>query len=210
MPLIKMQPTGTQSAWALWFITETEQELSSYIKELPEQNVVNATKRLEWLAGRVLLQHLAKQVGLEYEGLRKDEYGKPFLKNLPHHISLSHSFPYVAAQIDLHQEIGIDLEQPKSKLLHIAHRILSLTELVDAGNDVVKHCVYWCAKETMYKAYGKKGLHFSDQLQVKPFTLRNAGDLHGKINVSNHSRDLMMTYLIQPDYVLVCTKTSSL
>jgi len=209
MPLIKMQPTGNQSAWALWFIEETESEFHSRLMERPEQNVVNATKRLEWLAGRVLLQHLTEQVGLKYEGLHKDEYGKPFLKNLPHHISLSHSFPYVAAQIDLHQEIGIDLEQPKSKLLHIAHRILSPAELLDAGNEVVKHCVYWCAKEAMYKAYGKKGLHFSDQLQVKPFTLYNTGELHGKINVRDHSRDLMMTYFIQPDYVLVCTKTAS-
>jgi len=209
MPLIKIQDTGKQSAWALWFISEDEQELTSLIKDQPDATTINAIKRLEWLAGRVLLRQLVEHAGLDYQGTIKDEFGKPFLKNLPHHISLSHSFPYVAAQIDSHYEIGIDLEQPKSKLLNIAHRILSPTELTDAGNDVVKHCVYWCAKETMYKAYGKKGLHFSDQLQVKPFVLLNAGDLYGRINAKETSRDLTMTYIIQPDYVLVHTKTQS-
>ena len=207
MPLIKMQTTGNQSAWALWFISETEQEFTSTIEERPESIIINATKRLEWLAGRVLLQQLTDQFGLEYQGTTKNEFGKPFLKNLPHHISLSHSFPYVAAQIDLHFEIGIDLEQPKTKLLNIAQRVLSPTELIDAGTDIVKHCVYWCAKETMYKVYGKKGLHFSNQLLVKPFELLRAGDLYGKINARDSSRDLSMTYLIQPDYVLVLTKT---
>ena len=115
----------------------------------------------------------------------------------------------MATQIDLQEDIGIDLEQPKSKLLTIAHRILSPTELIDAGQDVVKHCVYWCAKETLYKAYGKKGLHFSDQLHIKPFVLLNGGDLYGRINAKGRSRDLTMSYIIQPDYVLVHTKTQS-
>lgn len=210
MPLIKIQNTGKQSAWALWFISEEEQELTAISEEQPDATIINSIKRLEWLAGRVLLRQLAEHVGLAYQGTIKDEFGKPFLKNLPHHISLSHSFPYVAAQIDLNQEIGIDLEQPKSKLLAIAHRILSPTELLDAGSDVIKHCVYWCAKETMYKVYGKKGLHFSDQLQVKPFELVNAGDINGRISANGSSQDLTMTYLIQPDYVLVYTKTQSL
>lgn len=207
MPLIKIQKTGNQSAWALWFISEKEEEFTSILAERPESTIINSTKRLEWLAARMLLRTLTEKFGLDYYGTIKDEFGKPFLKNLPHHISLSHSFPYVAAQIDLNQEIGIDLEQPKSKLLKIAHRILSPLELTDAGNDVIKHCVYWCAKETMYKAYGKKGLHFSDQLQVNPFTLLQEGDIYGKIFTNEHSRDLTMTYLIQPDYVLVHTKT---
>ena len=210
MPLIKIQNTGKQSAWALWFISEDEQEFTSIIEEQPDATIINSIKRLEWLAGRALLRQLAEHVGLAYQGTIKDEFGKPFLKNLLHHISLSHSFPYVAAQIDLHSDIGIDLEQPKSKLLTIAHRILSPTELIDAGSDVIKHCVYWCAKETMYKVYGKKGLHFSDQLQVKPFELLNAGDIDGRINANGSSRDLKMTYLIQPDYVLVYTKTQSI
>jgi len=210
MPLIKIQQTGNQSAWALWYISEREDEISSIVWEKPEAPVIHPAKRLEWMAGRLVLQQLTQHFGLEYQGIIKDEFGKPYLKNLPHHISLSHSFPYVAAQIDFHQEIGIDLEQPKSKLLRVAHRILDAGELNDAGTDLIKHCVYWCAKESMYKVYGKKGLFFSDHLHVEPFTLKNSGDIQGRINFDDDNRGITMTYVIQPDYVLVHTKTQAL
>ncbi len=210
MPLIKIQHTDTQSAWALWFISEKEEEFTSLLKERPESSIIHTTKRLEWLAGRMLLQQLTEQFGLEYHGTTKDEFGKPFLTDLPHHISLSHSYPYAAAQIDLHTAVGIDLEQPKAKLLTVANRILAADELLDAGNDIVKHCVYWCAKEAMYKVYGKKGLFFSEHLHVQPFILKNTGDIYGEINLDDRSCSQMMSYQIQPEYVLVHTKTQSL
>jgi 4'-phosphopantetheinyl transferase len=206
MPLMKLQKDNAQSGWALWFITETEQELEAASGARVDDSIASYTKRLEWLAGRSLLKELVEQCGLEFYGLEKNEFGKPFLLKHSHHISLSHSYPYVAAQIDLHTEVGIDLEQPKAKLLNIAHRILASGELVDAGQDVLKHCVYWCAKEALYKSYGKRGLHFADHLLVKPFNLARMGDLQGSIEIDGFSRQLALEYRIQPDYVLVCTK----
>jgi len=206
MPLLKIQKTDKQSGWALWFITEQEAELSEASGELVDSTIASYTKRLEWLAGRALIKSLVEQCGLEFQGITKDEFGKPFLKNHPHPISLSHSYPYVAAQIDSIQEVGIDLEQPKSKLLNIAHRVLSPTEFEDAGTDVVKHCIYWCAKEAMYKLYGKRGLSFSHHLIVSPFELMRTGDLKGKIIANGKSTELELTYSVQPDYVLVHTK----
>ncbi len=206
MPLMKIQKTGKQSAWALWFISETETELAEEIADRMDEQIIHPSKRLEWLAGRILLKTLVEQFGMDYHGIAKDEFGKPFLKQHPHLISLSHSYPYVAAQIDLVHEVGIDIEQPKEKLLNIAHRILSPHELDDAGTDIVKHCVYWCAKEAMYKTYGKRGLHFADQLHVAPFSLHRLGDLQGTIHVDDQHREVALTYSIQPDYVLVRTK----
>lgn len=206
MPLLKIQKNSEQSGWALWFITETEQELSEISGESIDSTIVSYTKRLEWLAGRALIKSLVEQCGLDFYGLEKDEYGKPFLKNHPHRISLSHSHPYVAAQIDQTTEVGIDLEQPKPKLLKIAHRVLSSQELEDAGTDITKHCVYWCAKEALYKSYGKRGLHFANHLIVAPFVLRRGGELQGKIVADGYSRELGLIYSIQPDYVLVHTK----
>ncbi len=132
-------------------------------------DIIAPSKRREFLAGRALVKTLAEKVGVEYSGIRKDEQGKPFLKDQTHEISLSHSSPYVAAQIHPSHAVGIDIEQPKEKLLRVAPRVLSPSEESDAGNDVVKHCVYWCAKEAMYKLYGKRGLHFNTQLNVNPF-----------------------------------------
>jgi phosphopantetheinyl transferase len=207
MPLLKIQKTDKQSGWALWFITEQESELTEASGEQVDSSIVSYTKRLEWLAGRALIKSLVEQCGLEFHGIDKDEYGKPFLKKYSHPISLSHSYPYVAAQIDPAIEVGIDLEQPKSKLLNVAHRVLSVTELEDAGNDITKHCIYWCAKEAMYKSYGKRGLHFADHLLVAPFELMRGGDLKGKIIANGNSRELKLVYSVQPDYVLVYTKT---
>ena len=207
MPLLKIQKTSKQSGWALWFITENENELVEASGDSIDSSIVSYTKRLEWLAGRSLIKSLVEQCGMEFYGLEKDEFGKPSLKNHTHFISLSHSHPYVAAQIDPMLEVGIDLEQPKEKLLTIAHRVLSQPELEDAGTDVIKHCVYWCAKEALYKSYGKRGLHFADHLYVAPFALMRNGDLHGKIAKNGYSRELDLIYSIQPDYVLVHTKT---
>jgi 4'-phosphopantetheinyl transferase len=207
MPLLKIQKTDKQSGWALWFITEQESELTEASGEQVDSSIVSYTKRLEWLAGRALIKSLVEQCGLEFYGIIKDEFGKPFLKGYSHPISLSHSYPYVAAQIDTKVEVGIDLEQPKSKLLNVANRVLSATEFQDAGNDVVKHCIYWCAKEAMYKSYGKRGLHFADHLLISPFELERSGDLTGRIIANGTQWELELAYSVQPDYVLVHTKT---
>jgi 4'-phosphopantetheinyl transferase len=205
MPRLKITKTSKQSSWGLWYISESEERLSFEAMETCPEEVLNPQKRLEWLAGRVLIRSLVEHAGLTYCGIHKDEFGKPYLKELPHHISLSHSYPYVAAQIDRNQSVGIDLEQPKEKLLTIAHRVLARDEQINAGTDVIKHCVYWCAKEAMYKVFGKRGLHFSSQLLVKPFDLKAAGQLSGQI-LADTTHQVSLGYLIQADYVLVYTQ----
>lgn len=210
MPLVKMEKTAKQSGWAIWFITETKEELDSLSPEVCPIEIISAQKKLEWLAGRMLIKTLVEHCGLDYHGLHKDEFGKPFLKEHAHHISLTHSFPYVAAQIDSRQSVGIDLEQPKEKLLKVATRVMADYELADAGQDILKHCVYWCAKEALYKVYGKRGLIFSNHLNIEPFTLKHAGELKGRIADHGIELKVELYYSIQPEYVLVYTKTNSL
>jgi len=207
MPLKEFHKTGEQSGWAVWRIDETEAQLTSGITGTPPPEITHEKKKLEWLAGRQLLISLSNHLGLRFFGIIKDNIGKPFLEKYPHHISLSHSYPFVAAQIDMYQSVGIDLEQPKEKLLKIASRILSPIELADAGADRIKHCVYWCAKETMYKIHGLGGLHFSNQLNIAPFLLQEEGNLNGVISSDGQKRDVRLGYQLCPDYVLVFTLT---
>jgi 4'-phosphopantetheinyl transferase len=167
--------------------------------------IISPQKRLEWLSGRALLKTLVENCGLNYVGIRKDEYGKPFLKEHEFQISLSHSYPYVAAQIHNSESVGIDLEQPKDKLLKIAHRVLSPAEQTDAGENIVKHCVYWCAKEALYKLYGKRGLHFENQLNLEPFVLQPIGDLTGQIKIESQNIKVSLSYIVQSEYVMVYT-----
>jgi 4'-phosphopantetheinyl transferase len=208
MPLLKMQ-TNDQGGWGLWFISEPEDELKKFVLDSPEETIQHPHKKLEWLAARALLLSLTKELGIAYQGINKNEAGKPHLIGSTHPISLSHSFPYVAAQLDFSHPVGIDLEKPRPQLLKIAHRVLSASEHTDAGESIVKHCVYWCAKEAMYKKYGKRGLHFSTQLLVRPFVLQSRGNLQGKIVAGDGDHPVEMTYHIQPDYVMVLTTTSN-
>lgn len=218
MPLVTSEMTGPHSqhasagqsnegAWGLWEITETEEELSFISMESCPDDIVAPSKRHEFLAGRALIKTLVEKIGSEYTGIRKDQQGKPYLKDTRHEISLSHSSPYVAAQIHPNTPVGIDIEQPKEKLLRVAPRVLSNTEEEDAGVDIIKHCVYWCAKEAMYKIYGKRGLHFNSQLNLDPFELKRSGMLTGYIRANGIPTIVSLGYIVREDYVLVYTKS---
>jgi 4'-phosphopantetheinyl transferase len=203
MPLESLH-THSDSAWALWKITEEEQALAPKVQwhEQVPQYITNSMKRLEFLAGRVLLQELLKIWDLEFTGLTKDDQGKPFFKNLSWHLSLSHSYPYVAAIIDRKKSVGIDLEQPKEKLLRIAPRVLSREELENAGSDIVKHCVYWCAKEALIKVYGKRHLTLAEHLLISPFSLGNEGNLTGRIIADNTVVSVPLYYRVYDNFVV--------
>jgi phosphopantetheinyl transferase len=99
--------------------------------------------------------------------------------------------------------VGIDLEQPKEKLLRIAPRILAPQELQDAGTDVVKHCVYWCAKETLIKIYGRKDLTLAHNLLVSPFELSQNGHLVGRILANDKETAIPLIYYVSDGFVVV-------
>lgn len=204
MPLAELHD-HTDRAWAIWRITESEQELAASIhpfERVPDL-LTNAQKRLEFLAGRVLIKTLLKKWDLEFIGLTKDEAGKPFFRNHPYHLSLSHSYPYVAAVIDRNKSVGIDLEQPKSKLLRIAARVLNARELNDADQNIVKHCIYWCSKEALIKIYGKRHLILAKELAVEPFQLENEGNLIGSIIADNTVTTVPLYYRVYDNFVVV-------
>ncbi|MBZ0245621.1 MAG: 4'-phosphopantetheinyl transferase superfamily protein [Cyclobacteriaceae bacterium] len=207
MPLIDLNGVNTGKI-ALWHITEDESFLADQMKSVscPEE-IINPQKRVEWLSGRLLIRYLVDSIGLTYHGIEKDRFGKPFLKSLDHHISLSHSYPYVAAQIHPSHSVGIDIEQPKEKLLRVAPRILNAVELENAGSDITKHCIYWSAKEALYKIYGKRGLLFTNNLSIEPFDLKETGYLKGWIQTEGNNVLAELQYIVHKDYVLVYSKT---
>jgi len=203
MPLFDKEVTATR-AWGLWKIEETEGSLHQLCESEPiPKEITHPEKRLEFLAVRVLVKNLLLEWGLGFQGLTKNQYGKPFLKNSSHHISLSHSYPFVTAILDTEKTVGIDLEHSKAKLLNIAPRMLHATELNDASSDITKLCVYWCAKEAMLKVYGKKDLIFAENLLINPFVLKEEGDLVGRIIVEDSEARLSLHYRLFRDFAIV-------
>lgn len=193
--------------WGFWKILEDE---STLLKEVPSEkindSISNPSKRLEFLAGRALIKGLLNKWRLPYAGLTKDSFGKPYLAGSDIQLSLSHSYPYVAAILHRHQNVGIDLEQPKNKLLRIAPRVLSANELADAGTDITKHCIYWCAKEALVKIYGKKDLIFSKNLLITPFSRRTKGYLIGRILADNDETAIPLEYIVSDNFVVVVSR----
>lgn len=207
MPLEKLE-LSTERAWGLWQIRETEDELMDQFAEFETipSTITHEQKRLEFCVGRVLAKTLLEKLSVKFEGIVKDEFGKPFFRNNNYQLSLSHSYPYVGALIDKTKSVGIDVEQIKSKLLKIGPRVLHPEELEDAGSNEIKHCIYWCAKEALIKIYGKKDLVFAENLLIKPFSLQNQGNISGRIIVNNTETTIPLYYEVHNGFTVVLNK----
>jgi len=208
MAVHKINWNSLANGWGVWEIDENEEGLTDLI--LPDdacpEEIGNPRKRLEWLAGRALLKKMIEENRLVYQGIVKDEFGKPFLRNLPHQISLSNSFPFVAVQIHPSRSVGIDLEQPRPKLFSVMRRVLTDGEWSDGANNLRKLCVYWCAKEALYKIYGKRSLIFTEQILIRPFSLGEVGILEGAIKDEVGITEVLLNYYMEKNYILVVTK----
>lgn len=195
---------SARHAWACWEITESEPELQAQLNPFnpPPSHLAHPHKRLEWLAVRNCLQQLLPELNYSFQGLTRDFHGKPGLIGIPLAVSLSHSYPWVAVRI-CPTLAGLDIEQFKPAILRVAPRVFSPTECKDAGSDLVKNIVYWCAKETLIKIYGKKDLTLATQLAIKPFALAAEGLLSGSILATPESRDYELYYKVNSDFVLI-------
>ncbi|WP_026995334.1 4'-phosphopantetheinyl transferase family protein [Flectobacillus major] len=210
MSLVFCQHTNPSSKIALWKIEENLQFYTSYlgisenkIQEL--SNVTHPQKQLEWLASRTCVKYLCEQMGIEYRGVAKDEYSNPSLNNHVAHISITHTDLYAAVSISLDSPVGIDIEKISDKLNRVAHKYLSTNELIAANNSLQKKCIYWCAKESLYKWHGKKNLSFKEHIFLDNFD-ENISQVTGKIihhTESESSHTLNVYY--QDDYILTVT-----
>lgn len=209
MPLVHLYRT-TDTLWGIWHISEDEATLSGALtQETVPPGISNPYKRLEFLSARLCVSTLLSEWGIPYSGMRKDEFGKPFLKNSDIHVSLSHSYPYVAAILHKRENVGIDLEQPKEKLLRIAPRVLAPGELRDAGDDLIKHCIYWCAKESLVKIHGKKDLIFCENLRIDPFDRQREGTIVGRIVTADSEITVPLSYLVSENFVMVVSSPAT-
>lgn len=165
MPLLLNKQIDEHSAYAVWNIQETFLELP-YLSPEPFPAELNPVRQAEWIVGRILVKSLCEKFGITYQGIGKHEKGKPYLLGNDAHISISHSFPIAAAMIHLHKPCGIDMEQPRDKHIIVQDKYLHESE-IQFRNDLKKLCTIWCAKEVIYKIFGRKFLSLKDEIKVK-------------------------------------------
>lgn len=146
----------------------TDLERKSWSKILGEG------RRREWLCSRYLLHLLSAR---ETRGsLWKDEFGKPHLTNSTYQISLSHTHE-MAAVMAAPVSVGIDIQFFVQRIDRLAHKYMRKEEMESLEDKTyLEHLhYYWCAKEAIYKAYGRKMLDFKKNIIVEPFAYNNQG-----------------------------------
>lgn len=204
MPVVFQKQIDPQTRLGLWKIEESETELIAGLQlkahEIEVMNSLNQGKRLlHWLSTRLLLRTMLNTK--DYIDCQIDEHGKPYLPHSNFHISLSHSYDYAAVMISAGKQVGVDIELIKHKIKSIKHKFLSDIELAqkNVGDNTQGLYVCWCAKEAVYKWYGKKGLEFKQHIHIKPFKLKNEGELQVVAELPEGSKLLDVHYFMTPD-----------
>lgn len=190
MAVVHFEEINSESCWGIWRIDESEEELMyllnpSKTDQAHFETIQHPRIRLESIASRQIVKELTLRFGDEYQGIFKNKNGKPFLYNSPLHVSYSHTEQYAAAIIHREKPCGIDMEHIQEKMQRVSGRFLSEKELENTGQDLQKICIYWCAKEAMYKLYNLKDTEFKGNLKVAPFEKELKGELEGVIHVGS-------------------------
>jgi phosphopantetheinyl transferase len=197
MPLYKEWISDTHSLAAIWKIEEEEGYFTERTKY--ESAIKHERRRLEHLAGRLLLKHLKHDFPILE--IAPDQHDKPRLKNNQYFFSISHSFPYVAAIISNEHEKGIDIQCWKPRMEILQHKFLSPDEQQFSKNDPELITVAWTAKEAAYKYIGLRGIDFIEQLPIKDWNkYSNAGEIGIHPKIEEKSSQLLINYIVEDDF----------
>ncbi|MDR9401635.1 MAG: 4'-phosphopantetheinyl transferase superfamily protein [Psychroflexus sp.] len=184
MPIYKTITISTNTKLAIWHIEEALDDLAQNVTLSTYcQQKYEAMGSLIHRKGFLSIRHLLAYFGYSDQDLEYDEKGKPHLKD-GNFISISHSFQYTGLIIS-DKPIGIDIEKQRSKIKNIAAKFTPFKKYSHIRDDdelMRKLTIVWCAKESTYKLYGKKGLFFLRDMDVDDFEIKDGATT---VNVLN-------------------------
>ena len=140
-------------------------------------------RQREWLASRILVYELLQQFTPQPLPLQRDQNGKPYFDAPDLHVSITHSPHLAAVVLSDRYEVGIDIELVSPKALRVADKFLTEEEKQYTGGDEQLTCLYWSAKETLYKMYSRRQLVFKENLFVSPAEAPNV--LQGRVQMES-------------------------
>ena len=175
MPLYKTITVNKTTKVLIWKIEESYEFLSDGISLTNHcQERVDGMKSDLHRRGFMSVRHLLAAAGYTDHDLYYDDKGKPHLTD-DKHISITHSFIFSAIIIS-DQEVGIDIEKQRQKILKIAHKFTPIEEYRTLANDdavMRKLTMVWGAKESLYKSFARKGVSFLEHIYVEDFRFDN-------------------------------------
>lgn len=200
MPLIKELHIENGSL-LLWEITEELEWLKDQFPQLASdptfKELKNQKRQKEWLAIKMML----KQIGCDDYKVDYNSNGKPHIKHPYYkHISISHA--HTLAGILVHQKasVGLDIESFNRDFFFVENKYLSPTEIVEAYQGENRHCLFWCAKEAVYKSAGIPGLHFSTQIEL---SLNGKNDIMARVFNEKTTKDYQLSYFRFMEHYIV-------
>ena len=197
MPLYSIEKVDGEGFLALWEIAETQDELIQ-ISSVPDDELDKILKysserrRLEQLAVRTLLSYcFTKKQYLGYE-----ENNRPFLKNYPGDISISHADKYVCILVSENKYVGVDIECRKRDFTPVENKVVTDYEYsyITSKHRDDQLCVIWCAKEAIYKAMHEQRVEFSTQIEIKKFIPKKEGKLTARFIDSEYDDKALNLY----------------
>ena len=180
MPVFFQHQINESTRLGVWKIEETEEFFKGNVPG--HRDVTHPHKRLQHLAGRFLLQFLFPD--FPYHLIEIADTRKPFLPGEQYHFSISHCGDFAAAIVSKESRVGIDVEEPKEKVLRIADKFLSKEEYskfniqhsMFKGSLTAHHSLLtllWSAKEAVFKWYGNGGVDFRKEIQLHQLQVEN-------------------------------------
>lgn len=166
MPLVYQQNINPFTRLAVWHITEGEE---FFLAKVPLQsNITHPHKRLQHLAGRILLKELYDDFPLEL--IRIADTKKPYLADEAYHFSISHCGNYAAAIASKKNRVGVDIEIPQQKIERISHKFLVPEEIqvlnINSYDPYHMLTLAWSIKETIFKWYGLGQVDFREHMRI--------------------------------------------
>jgi phosphopantetheinyl transferase len=175
MPLVYQQNINETTKLGVWHITEQE---DFFLRQVPVQREISHPhKRLQHLAGRLLLKELYPD--FPYELIRIADTRKPFLANEVYHFSISHCGDYAAVIVSKKDRVGVDIERFNPKVDNVKYKFLSAAE-----QEIIFNAQYsmlniqlvtaaWSIKEAIYKWYGDGGLDFKEHIHIEKILIND-------------------------------------
>lgn len=206
MPVDYQHINGKGGMVAVWKIEESEDQLTAMLPvnfetKLQLRKFSCKSRRLEWLASRVLLYQITQCIPfVEYNQL-----GQPFVREINQVISISHTLGYAAVCISSEESAGVDIEYPSERISRLSSRFVNTNEVsfISEVDKSIFHALIWCAKETIYKIAGLPGTNFKRDIEILPFIPKKEGVFFSKLYLNNEERVYQLLYKAETDYYLV-------
>ena len=196
MPLYKTITVNPFTKVLIWKIEESFEELSDGIVLTTRcRKRVDGMKSELHRRGFMSVRQLLAEEGYEDKDLWYDENGKPHLTD-GKYISITHSFIFSAIIIS-DDDVGIDIEKQRPKILKIGPKFTTIEDYQDLESEEIlmrKLTIVWCAKESLYKSFARKGMSFYQHIFVEDFNL-DSNETYAFVNFQDKNESYHIWFL---------------